>query len=353
MPIFSKLDVNSIALGFVAGVAVMMVAGKAVRIAIAIAIALAVAYFVFTLQGAKASAAQIRSDDETGLVVVGKETVIDDNLIVSGSTVDIKGKINGDLIVFGSNVTIDGTIDGDLLVAGSNVSISGTINRNTVAISSSLIYSANTARDLAISASSVSFLTGSSTGGTLYLGATSVSGKDSISIGKETKIINFRSRSDQNILYGYIVSIMALITTGIVMIKLFPESLDKIDKTLATRWGMSALTGVITMIVVPFTAIILIGSRIGLPIGLTLLGIWLFSFYLAIIVASRRVGELLLVGRLNNEYARFVAGSIVLGAILFLTPIGSIVTLVSIILGLGAITIIIKNTLPQTAGKHQ
>lgn len=64
-------------------------------------------------------------------VVIGAEEVIDDDLILSGSTVVVDGRVNGDLIAVGNRVTINGTVNGSLVVAGQALTVNGTVTGST------------------------------------------------------------------------------------------------------------------------------------------------------------------------------------------------------------------------------
>jgi len=63
-------------------------------------------------------------------VVIEEGEVVEDDLYVSGNTVEIRGTIKGDLVAVGSLIIIDktGIVEGDLLAAGQGVVINGTVN---------------------------------------------------------------------------------------------------------------------------------------------------------------------------------------------------------------------------------
>jgi len=61
------------------------------------------------------------------IITIGKDDVIDDDLIITGQTVIVDGTINGDLVVTGGTIVINGTVQGSLLVAGQSLTINGTV----------------------------------------------------------------------------------------------------------------------------------------------------------------------------------------------------------------------------------
>jgi uncharacterized protein (DUF342 family) len=68
---------------------------------------------------------KVRSGRE--VVIPATETVRGD-LIASGGTVRIEGRVDGDLVASGGQVTVAGTITGDLLAAAGSTTISGTVH---------------------------------------------------------------------------------------------------------------------------------------------------------------------------------------------------------------------------------
>lgn len=78
---------------------------------------------VFGLAGT-ALAVEVRGSDT---VTIGKNEVIDDDLVVSGNTVVIDGVIKGDLIAAGQKVVINGKVNGSLLMAGQMLELNGQV----------------------------------------------------------------------------------------------------------------------------------------------------------------------------------------------------------------------------------
>src|SRR4051794_33123234 len=71
------------------------------------------------------SGMETRSGDR---VVIGPDEVVDDDLYVTASEIEVDGTIRGDLIAFGSTITVNGTVEGDLIAAGRSVKIGGTVD---------------------------------------------------------------------------------------------------------------------------------------------------------------------------------------------------------------------------------
>jgi hypothetical protein len=56
--------------------------------------------------------------------------VVDHNLVLSGPTVTMSGKVEGDLLAVGDKIRIDGEVDGNLLVVGNQVTLNGPVSGN-------------------------------------------------------------------------------------------------------------------------------------------------------------------------------------------------------------------------------
>ncbi len=80
-------------------------------------------------------AADFRAGDT---ITIGKDEVIDDDLIITGQNVIIDGTINGDLVVTGGTIVINGTVNGSLLTAGQSMTINGTVGGSLYSAGASL-----------------------------------------------------------------------------------------------------------------------------------------------------------------------------------------------------------------------
>lgn len=58
---------------------------------------------------------------------IGKDEVIEDDLLIAGATVRINGQVNGDVKAVGSIIEINGTVNGDVVAAGSQITIRGEV----------------------------------------------------------------------------------------------------------------------------------------------------------------------------------------------------------------------------------
>jgi cytoskeletal protein CcmA (bactofilin family) len=62
---------------------------------------------------------------EGDTVMIGADTVVDDDLYVAAGELVVDGTIEGDLYAAGQTITINGTVEGDITVAGRDITING------------------------------------------------------------------------------------------------------------------------------------------------------------------------------------------------------------------------------------
>jgi hypothetical protein len=70
-------------------------------------------------------AAQFRGDEN---VTIGKEEVIDDDLVMAGNVIVVDGVINGDLVAAGAQIVINGHVKGSLIFAGQLLVLNGAVD---------------------------------------------------------------------------------------------------------------------------------------------------------------------------------------------------------------------------------
>jgi len=75
--------------------------------------------------------AALASENRNGTAaVVAPGETLDDDLIATGQTVTIAGRVTGDVYATGQTVVVTGTLDGDLIAAAQQVVVDGTVNGN-------------------------------------------------------------------------------------------------------------------------------------------------------------------------------------------------------------------------------
>jgi len=93
-------------------------------------------FLVFTIGFAAATSVRAVEFDHDGVVEEGE--VINDDLFISGDTVEINGTVNGDVFAAGSVVLVNGTINGSLASGAQSISINGDVSGSIYAGSSTM-----------------------------------------------------------------------------------------------------------------------------------------------------------------------------------------------------------------------
>jgi len=305
-----------------------------------------------------------QSAPQAGGTVVVEEGETVDELQAVGGTVVVRGTVTGDVSAAGGDIRIEetGQIDGDLEGGAGSVTIAGTV-----------------AGDVEIGAGSVTVAENGTVNGTFTAGAGTVvidgTIEDDAEIGAETIRLGETATIAGDLRYdgdlegntdavagdieedpalgvdvgptiqpfaswlfaAYAFAINLLL--GAILLALFPRFSDRVADGVATGPLRSGLVGLGVFVGVPILLIALAITVIGIP--LSMIGILLFALLLWIGTVygffAVAAWVLSLVG-LGNRWLALIVGLLV-GAALTLVPIvGDLVSLLVLLLGLGAIT---------------
>lgn len=129
-------------------------------------------FFVFA--ATKVSAKVI--SDQKGTVSVGKTEIINDDLFIGAQTVEIDGTVNGDVFIGAQTVKVAGVINGNLHVGANTLDLSGTVKGNVYSGDQNVLVSGSTiGGSLLVGAATVSIDKDTSIGGSILAGAGALS----------------------------------------------------------------------------------------------------------------------------------------------------------------------------------
>lgn len=111
---------------------------------------------------------KVRSGPE--VVVPAGETVSGD-LIVSGGSIQVNGRVEGDLVAAGSEVTVAGTVTGDVLSGAGDTTISGTVEGDVRVGAGRARIDGRVGEDVLLGAGQATVAQGATIGGDLIFGA--------------------------------------------------------------------------------------------------------------------------------------------------------------------------------------
>lgn len=262
---------------------------------------------------------QPADDSKSGEVTL--EEPLMDNLLIVGNTLTINQPVDGDVVAFGQRIEINQPVSGNLVAAGSEIIINSDI-----------------AGDAFIGSGSIRLSNDASIGRDLYM----ASGTDPESIkrfvsGKlvtppKTEPTPGRQARDT------VVAGLTLLFTGIVLLRLFPKTVNTMAANVVPNWGKNFLAGVVTIIVAPIVAGFLIVSSIGAPLGLAVFALWLWELYIALVISTHTIGRLIMRNQ-KNELIQYGAGVVVITLASLVPGVGSTLKIALAVFGLGAIVL--------------
>lgn len=248
-----------------------------------------------------------------GNVELASTGSVESDLSVAGGDVDIRGPVGGSVQVGAGNVLIDSAIGGDVRAAagdlklGPNARIAGRI----------IHHGANVTRDPA---------------------AVVVGGvQERVRQPARERINVHRSGSGWWWTFGFVV-LAALLAAA------FPRQVRRVGSALRARPGVALFAGFVALICVPFAALILMITIIGLPIALVVMLLYGLLLMVGYAAAGVMLGDAALqrfraedAERIWHRIGAAVVAMLAVALIAKVPVVGGFVVLVAIVFGMGAI----------------
>jgi hypothetical protein len=338
----------------------------------------------------------------TTQVNVGDATVLqgsaaDGDLVTAGRNVNVQPEIKGDLAAAGANVTIAGPVLGYLLVAGSNVNINGPVGNDLWAAGANVTVNAPVAdnamlagrtvilqpqasvkRDASVAGSSVEVLgrvehnlklaaaearLASEIGGSVEArvgrlkvmpgavihGDLKVYSPNPPEISPEAKVLGrvdyqqeaFEGRwSPMNWLGRWAFMFLALLVLGAATIALSTLWAQRIAEKITRKPGISLLTGLLGLILVPLVCLVLVMTIIGIPLAVVIIALYAVALLLSGVFVSYLIGGWFF-HRLKrpgvSPYVKLALGALAVALLASLPWIGWLFQLLILMVGLGAL----------------
>jgi hypothetical protein len=330
--------------------------------------------------GLAATATEFRTGNT---VTVPKGTTIADDLVTSGNTVIIDGRVANDLVAAGNTVTVNGAVGGDLIVAGGTVQVRGpvagtvyvaggtvevheAIRRNLVVAGGTVLMGADASvgRDLTVSGgtATVAGTVGRNvlaSAGTLTLASTAritgdLTANTSTPQIQAGAVIGGTQRIQQpshaknakgNTVAAWIGSrlftALGLLLLGLLTIAAAPRFTRESQGMLAAHpWG-SLLAGFLVLFLGPLALLILTVTLVGIPLALVLSWLWLAAILVGPVFVAILIGHAVL-RRTENMYLALAAGVLILFLLRLIPIVNGIVSLAAFLLGVGALVLTLQ-----------
>lgn len=278
-----------------------------------------------------------------------------DSAVIVGGTVSIDAPIKEDLIVFGGNVEINEDVGGKIVAAGGTIDLRGDVERNVVMAGGTvrILSSSEIGRDAAISGGDV--YNGGNVAGTLWVNAGSFENAGTAGDVKYTMVEEDEAeeKAEAFISTFSILMILGFLIVGILILKLFPRGVFAVDRETRRSPPVKALLGFGLIVASVVLIVISMVSVVGIPLGLLLLALFVAALLLANLFVSFSLGRWIAssLNRSLGDVPAFVLGYVIL-SLLFLIPYaGSVIELISISLGFGAMASSLNETRREVGGE--
>jgi hypothetical protein len=392
--LLSLLDVQQIGLQIAYGGIVIMtlfgiaLASNAIRRPRARAMPLLLAALIPGLGafGTPAEALEVITDSRC---TIPAERVVNDDLLLSCAEATVAGTVRGDLYFGGRTLTISGRVDGDVFGLGNELIVDGSVGLSLRGAAQTVRISGELGRGLAAAGERISILSGATVGGGVMMagdrltvagsvGGSVLAGGNRMEV--DAPIEGDLKFSGEELHLGSRASIGGDARyTGpsepereagaptVEWSEPEPEESSAWDEVMriATRWGMGLalgfvlvllasgplgamaavggrpvaplLLGLLLFVGLPFAAILLAITFIGLPLAFALGALYLFLLYAGRVIAAMVIGQAIL-GLASSSLQRFGRIALGLGILVLAVEVpylGGVVGLLVMFFGLG------------------
>lgn len=330
------------------------------------------------------------------------DETMDDDLITAGETITIDGTVNGDVIVFANTVLVNGTIRGNLIAVGAAVEIKGKVTGSIIAAMEQMQVDGQVVGSLlSMGDSLVVGQTGDighswlamgnrvehlgTLGRGLLAGASRVkiegrigreltTATDQLRIGPAAEVmgpVEYTSDSEAIIesgattgqvkrlqprtnwrfwgeerpwftrLWWAAVKFGSFVVLGLCVLALTPRLRRRFPGLVLQKPWQTPLAGFLGLIALPVTAVILMATVIGLPLGILALVFYPIVMYVGQVFVAWTVGKLLAervepLSRLSWPML-FLVGALLSTLLVELPVVGFVASLASLLYGLGGL----------------
>ena len=330
---------------------------------------------------------------DKGPLFVANETVLLNeeyagSVFAAGGTITMSGHVQQDLLVAGGTIHITGQVDQDVYAAGGTVIIEGQVHGNVVAAGGEIQVSPTAQIDGALIAGTERLSLDGLLEGPLYAGGKRIFlngliggdvkvGSDTLELGNNASIAgNLRAEVGQPYTANPDASIAgttdvqqnlrqsqekkqeffkagSLIWKGFfrvvwrfaflaVLLLVLPKFMRAGAERLSEQPGGMFITGVVTLIGVPFLLLLVAVTIVGFPVAIILGLLYLVSLLTAWTIPSLWVGQRILPEQ--NQYLQALLGVAVVVVLGLIPLVGGLVKLMVLTLGLGTtLSLLAKN----------
>ena len=275
-----------------------------------------------------------------------------DYSFVAGNVINLNDNTVKDLFVAGNQINLkSNNIERDVYIAGSTVVIDGTIGRNLSVVAENVTINGQIKGNVVINAASIKVSSDAIINGSLKYNdtaKTSISKKSNVVNIKTYKgISNTKSFVDKS--YEMLTSYSNALILGIILIALFGSFINKISEEDISSNNIfkNLVSGLGVLILFPLIAFIVLLTGVGVATSFVSLAIYCILIYISNIITSYYFGKKFLSSKMNSDYLILTLSLLALYVIKFIPILGSIVSIFSILFGMGIIVRNFKNSIKK------
>lgn len=320
----------------------------------------------------------------------------------AGETVDVPTVVSGDAVVAGRTVTLSNTVEGDVLAAGWRVALTGHARDDVRVVGRKVEIAGPIDGDLTAAGAEVrvapaarvagrAWLTGGVievngtferelrlAGGTVrlggefrqpvhvvaetlevlpnarLLGAFSYESPKPATVASTSTVVGpttYRAISEREAQDAHAFRVVSsvffaanLILAGLLFLWLMPTAVAPVLNTMRSAPARSGLVGMGLLVAVPFAAVLLIATLVGMPIGFAVGAVYAVALLVGLITTALRIGEWEAgvfrwtdIGSPRQRRLALIAGVLTLAAVRVVPVLGTLVVILSVAFGLGAL----------------
>ncbi len=279
------------------------------------------------------------------------DVMIDGNVFLMANDIDIENTIiNGTAYIGAENIVFNGQAN-DVYILGSTVNLNTDtdILRNAYILGDNFTFKGAIGRNLTMLANQIQIADNTIIGGKFsYMSSeeTNIPQSAHIADVHYTKFVESNVTEEANSLQTILTSILTIIVKAVVIalfLVIANTKLREANKSITTKSTLKTLgIGLLTLILCPIIALICFTQVFGLSLGIILLFIYISMIYVSKLVASFVIASVALKEKANQKVALFIGTAViylVVKAIEYIPIVGSILSIIAVLLGLGYIVI--------------
>jgi len=302
-----------------------------------------------------------------GTVTIPPDTTREGNISATAGTVIVEGTLDGNLEGFAGSVLITGTVTGDVEAVAGSVTISGTVEGDVEAAAGAVTVSQGGRVGGSLRAGTGSLTVEGTVEGdveagaeTLTVGETATIGEDlrydaeTVSIADGAAISGTVERVDEVsvdvglpfgggfdgplfppgffAVFGFLVNALL----GVALLLAAPGFACRVTDTGTSETRKSAGVGLLALVGIPVGLVVLAVTVVGIPLSIAGFVTYLLVLWVAFVYGALVVGTWLLDrGGYESRWGALAVGLLV-PAVASLLPLGWVVTLAYLLVGLGA-----------------